>query len=99
MNYVDIPLDFVGDLVLKTPWLGDAFQKSVKGVLSVANDTAQYTVRSRAIIAEFSAAGHQVSTLQDIRSLDLEDVDTMVDRKSTSLNSSHECAYRMPSSA
>ncbi|WP_176593001.1 EcsC family protein [Sphingobium sp. EM0848] len=78
MNYVDIPLDFVGDFVLKTPWLGDALQKSVKGVLSVANDTAQYTVRSRAIIAEFSAAGHQVSTLQDIRSLDLEDVDTMV---------------------
>lgn len=78
ISYVDKPLDFVGELVLKTPWLGDVLQKSVRGVLSVANDAAQYTVRSKAIIAEFSAAGHQVSTLRDIRSLDLEDVDAMV---------------------
>ena len=72
------PLDKAGDMVLKTPGLGTAIRKSIEGIVGVANDLAQWSVRPKAIYEKFRSKGHDVQKPSDILSLDLEDVDKVV---------------------
>lgn len=80
VGYVNKPVGFLGNLLIETPFIGDAVQGTVKGIVSTINDAVHLTVRTDAILAEFADAGHEVSRLRDIHSLDLEVVDGVVGR-------------------
>ncbi len=75
MQTLGWPLGQAGDLITKTPGVGDAITKAISGILSVSNDVAQWTVNPEKIHAAFRASGHDVHRRRDIFSLDLEDVD------------------------
>ncbi len=79
MKIVNWPLDKAGDLVLATPGVGDIIRLSIKGVTSVCNDVAQWSVRPEAIYAEFRGYGHTaIKKPADTLTLDLEHVDRVV---------------------
>ncbi len=70
------PLDKAGDLLMETPGLGWVIEKSLSGLVSVANDVAQWTVNPAAIQEKFRNAGHpEVQGRSEIKKLSLEDVD------------------------
>jgi hypothetical protein len=76
MQVINSPLDKTGDLVMKTPGVGWVIAKSVGGLVGVANDAAQWSVRTKAIYAEYRDAGHEsVKGPSDLLKLDLEHVD------------------------
>jgi len=76
MQVVNWPLDKAGDLVMKTPGVGWVIEKSVGGLVGVANDAAQWSVRAEAIFAEYREAGHgEIQAPVDLLKLDLEHVD------------------------
>lgn len=79
MESISWPLDKAGDLAIDAPGLGWAIEKSVGGIVSVANDFAQWSVRSNAIYEEFRKRGHKgVRKSKDILTLDLEDVNKVI---------------------
>lgn len=79
MKVINQPLDKAGDLLLDTPGVGFAIQKSIEGLTSICNDAAQWSVRPEAIFEEFRSAGHgDVKTHKDLIQLDLEDIDKVV---------------------
>lgn len=79
MQILNWPLDKAGDLVLATPGVGDAFKLSIKGLTSVCNDLAQWSIRSEVIYEEFRKAGHTcIYKPADVFTLDLEQVDRVV---------------------
>jgi hypothetical protein len=76
MQRMDKPLDAAGSLLMKTPGISRIIEKSVGGIIAVANDAAQWSVRAEAIFAHYRLAGHaNVRTPSDIHALDLEQVD------------------------
>jgi EcsC protein family len=79
MQRMDRPLDAAGGFLMKTPGLGSLIEKSVGGIIGVANDAAQWSVRAEAIFASYRLAGHgNIKTPSDILKLDLEQVDKNV---------------------
>lgn len=78
LELVSLPIDKAGELAMKTPGVGWVLEKSVGGIVSVANDVAQWSVRPDAIYAEYRKAGHAVSSPTDIHRLDLENVDRAI---------------------
>lgn len=79
MQVINWPLDKAGDVIMKTPGVGWVIEKSVGGLVGVANDAAQWSVRPEAILAEYRQAGHEnVQTPSDFQKLDLEHVDRSI---------------------
>lgn len=79
LKVINEPLNTAGNAVLAAPYVGDALQKAVKGLISVCNDAAQWSVRPEAILEEFRSDGHEhILTLDNISELKLEDVDKTV---------------------
>jgi hypothetical protein len=73
---VNWPLDQAGELVMKTPWIGSAIEKSVGALVSVANDAAQWSVRRDAIYRDLRlASATDVRSSADVFRLDLALVD------------------------
>lgn len=75
---VSWPIEKGAGLALSTPYIGEAVTKSVAGIIGLVNDGAGYSVRTASIYREFRKAGHEVSSFQDIQTLDLEDVDRVI---------------------
>src|SRR5688572_8530322 len=78
MRVVNWPLSKAGDLVMATPGLGHAIKGAVQGIVGVANDVAQWTVRPNAIYAEYREAGHDVHCAVDIATVRLEHIDRTI---------------------
>jgi len=79
MQSLSWPLDKAGNIVMEAPGIGWVIKKSVGGIVSVANDFAQWSVRPNAIYKEFRARGHgHIQRSKDILTLDLEDVDKVI---------------------
>jgi hypothetical protein len=73
---VDWPLDRAGKIVMRTPGLGWAVERTVGGLVSVANDAAQWSVRRDAIYRHLAqASGFDVRSSADIYRLDLAAID------------------------
>lgn len=72
------PLEKMSEYASQTA-VGKAVTGAVSGVVSLLNDGASWSVRQEAIFSEFRKDGHHsVRTFEDIRKLDLEDVDKTV---------------------
>ena len=54
--------------------------KALDGLLNVVNKSAEKSVRRSAVVAAYTKGGHVVSDLEDIRKLDLADVDKVKPR-------------------
>lgn len=79
MRFINWPLDKAGDLFISIPVLGDVIKLSIRGLTSVCNDFAQWSVQKDAIFAEFQKAGHNgIKKESDIFAMELEDVDKVV---------------------
>lgn len=79
LQVINEPLNTAGNAVLSTPYVGETIQKAVKGLISVCNDAAQWSVRPDAILEEFRSDGHEhILTLDNISELKLQDVDKTV---------------------
>ncbi|MDP6543489.1 MAG: EcsC family protein [Phycisphaerae bacterium] len=78
MRFINWPLDKAGNAAMATPGIGWIIEKSVSGIVSVANDAAQWSVRPEAIYKEFRNRGHNVLKPKDILKLDLEEVDKTI---------------------
>lgn len=79
LKVINEPLNAAGNAVLSTPLVGEAIQKAVKGLISVCNDAAQWSVRPEAILEEYRTDGHvHVKSLKDVSGLSLEDADKTV---------------------
>jgi len=75
MNY---PLEWTADVVMELPLFGKVMKKATGGIVSLLNDAASYSVRTKAIYRDFHKAGHDVSCAADIHLLSLEEVDKVV---------------------
>ncbi len=78
MRAIDWPLNEAGDAVMATPGLAWVIQKTLTGILSVANDLAQRSVRPQAVFRRYRDLGHRVYAHTDVIKLDLEDVDKTI---------------------
>ena len=79
MEFISLPFDKAGDLVTKTPGIGWVIERSVKGIISVTNDLAQWSVRPDAIYEVYRTKGNRsIRKPKDIFTLDLEDVDKVI---------------------
>ncbi len=72
------PLDKLGDGVMNTPGVGWVVRKAAMGLVSVANDVAQWSVRPDAVLAEYQGHGVEVYSLEDLAVLDLSQVDQAI---------------------
>jgi EcsC protein family len=76
---INRPLDKAGNVVLNAPHVGPAIEKTVAGLVTIANDAAQWSVRHGSIHEEYRQAGHDgVSAHADVARLDLEHVDRVI---------------------
>ena len=78
MRALNWPVNRAGNLVMNTPGIGWVIEKSVTGIVSIANDVAQWSVRPEAIFKEYRDSGHPVNTHADLLKLDLEDLDKTI---------------------
>ncbi len=79
IEYVNKPIDKVGELVLKTPGVEYVIEKAVEGIIGLTNDAAQWSVRPNSIYREYRGNGSSaVRSPKDIFRLDLEQVDTTI---------------------
>ena len=79
MKTINWPLDKAGDLILKTPGLGDAIRTSIQGLIGVCNDFSQWSVRPEAICEDFRNGGHPgINNPADVFTLKLEQIDRVV---------------------
>lgn len=69
------PFELAGDAIVNAPFVGDVLAKTTHGLVTALNDVAHATLRYEAIFKDFQKAGHQVSSLEDIKRLDLSSVD------------------------
>ena len=58
-----------------TPPIEWVLQKTVGGLVTLLNDGAQWSVRPRAVYADFAKSGIQIGSHRDILALDLEQID------------------------
>jgi hypothetical protein len=58
-----------------TPPIEWVLQKTVGGIVTLLNDGAQWSVRPKAIYADFAKSGIQIGSHRDILALDLEQID------------------------
>jgi len=78
LEFLSKPLDYVYDKSLNNK-IGDVLSNVITGIVKIANDTAQWTVRPEAIIKEFQTRGFKnIKDVKDIQKLDLEDVDKVI---------------------
>ncbi len=80
MRVVNWPAAKLTDLAFKLPGVDKALEVSVGEMMNFLNDTAQWSVRTDAIIEEYRDKGHQVMSREDIFTLDLEHVDRVIGR-------------------
>ena len=79
MKVVNWPLDKAGQLVFDVPEIGPLLEKAFAGVVGLLNDGASWSVRPKAIFADFHKHGYEaVHSLDDIHSLRLRDVDATI---------------------
>lgn len=74
----------VTDLVHKIPGMDWAMENVISGVLELTNEITQDSVWTEAVVKDFHENGHEIESLSDIHSLDLEEVDSVLqglDRK------------------
>lgn len=74
---IDKPLETLSDVAFDNQ-VGRAVQDGIQGVITILNDAASWTVRDKAILAEFRGNGYEVECLPDLRQLPLESVDKVV---------------------
>lgn len=76
---VNDAIDKVGEVIIETPVIGDAIQKTTEGLLSLCNDISQATLPEKAILKEFkSITGEEVSSQKDFIKYDLEIIDKAI---------------------
>lgn len=78
MKTINWPLSKAGDFIVNIPGLGRAIGTAMRGLVSVVNDAAQWTVRTDAIHDGFRKQGHDVRGAEDIFKLDLRTVDETI---------------------
>ncbi len=78
METINYPLEKAGEFMLDAPLVGEAVKKSIKGIIDVSNDLAQWSVRPEAIFSAFDGCGKPVKLLEDIWDLDLSQVDRTI---------------------
>ncbi|MDA0875563.1 MAG: EcsC family protein [Bacteroidetes bacterium] len=69
----------VTDLAHKIPGFDWTLENVVSGVLELTNEITQDSVWTDAVIKDFHGLGYPISGLADIRQLDLEDVDAVLE--------------------
>jgi len=73
---VNRPLDFGGELLLKTPYVGQVIERSVSGLVGIINEVVQASVRPESIFEEYRKNGHHnAHDHVGLLSLDLEQID------------------------
>lgn len=76
---VNWPFEKAGNAALNLPGVGWVIEKSVAGVVGIANDLPQWSVRAEAIFVEYRNGGHTgVRAPRDVHTLDLEQVDRAI---------------------
>ncbi len=80
LRYAGKPMDAISSLASRAPGFDWAIQKTVGRLVTLLNDAAQWSVRKRAICAEYGALGFRVERLEDVLDLDLESVDNAIGR-------------------
>jgi len=77
-TFLSKPIDKISNVVLDTK-VGDVFNKTINGIISVANDAAQWSVRKESILEEYKKYGYkEINESKKIFTLDLEDTDRLV---------------------
>ncbi|MEQ9105053.1 MAG: EcsC family protein [Rhodothermales bacterium] len=74
-NQAQVAWNDVTDLVHKIPGVDWTMENVVSGLLELVNEITQDSVWTDAVLKDFRSRGTHVETLDDIRSLDLEQVD------------------------
>lgn len=76
---VNSPFELAGVLLMNTPAVGAAIETAVGGLISSANDLAQWSIRPESILAEYRHHGHdEIASLEDIGQLDLQHIDRAI---------------------
>ncbi|HSI85277.1 MAG: EcsC family protein [Candidatus Methylacidiphilales bacterium] len=76
---VDWPFAKAGEALINTPLLGELVGQTLSKVTHLLNHVAQWSVRPESIFATLRKDGHtHIQTLQDIQSLDLEQIDKSI---------------------
>lgn len=79
LKYVNEAIDKAGEVIVETPIIGDAIQKTTEGLLSLCNDISQATLPEKAILKEFkSITGEEVNSQKDFIKYDLEIIDKAI---------------------
>ncbi len=79
MKQINWPIDKLGDATMKVPGIGWVLEKTVGGIVRIANDVAQWSVRPSAIYEEYRNSGFtKVQRSDDIYTLDLANVDRVI---------------------
>jgi len=72
MSVVTAPLNKAAELVIDSPYLGEVLTKSISGLTTICNESAQTTVRFQAIYSDISRRSElTVSELSDIEKVNL----------------------------
>ncbi|MCA8992110.1 MAG: EcsC family protein [Planctomycetaceae bacterium] len=87
LSYLNKPLDRAGGVVFSAPGVGPVITSSIKGLVELCNDLAQWSVSRETIYAELRKHGHDIQALDDIARLDLEEIDRVVGWLSTKYKS------------
>lgn len=78
LEKINYPLTKAGEYAMDAPVIGKVIEKSIKGIVEVANDAAQYSVRTEAIFEAFSGCDKPIKTPGDINELELDEVDRAI---------------------
>ncbi len=78
LEKINYPLTKAGEYAMDAPVIGKVIEKSIKGIVEVANDAAQYSVRAEAIFEAFAGCDKPIKTLGDINKLELAEVDRAI---------------------
>lgn len=96
MKIVSWPVGKASDVLMGTPGIGYAIEKSFEGGLAIINDISHWSVRPSSILQEYSKyKGLELDNLNDIYTLDLEDIDRVIgflDTKYEGLTFTHGAA-------
>lgn len=72
MSVVTAPLNKAAELVIDSPYLGEVLTKSISGLTTICNESAQTTVRFQAIYSDISSRSElTVKELSDIEKVNL----------------------------
>lgn len=78
MKTINWPLDKAGDKLFTAAGVGPVIRKSIEGLTSVLNDTAQWSVRPCAIYTKYRGLGHEIHEAKHVHTLPLDDVDPVI---------------------